>query len=241
MTSPPEPESIGEQGHAVGAIAKESGGERPAPPVRFGIVVEALGCSGEIGEVVRDPLEAELGDGNAVLVFGEGCALRASDEFERSLAPFCGPARFRSRGRERITEPDVDQVRRIELYLDRVVVDHRVRSVGQHSCPDPHDPEAELLEKPRKRAIVLETPTTAATDDLGEHGILIDRHRNPMEHVEVLERNGDEMGVLESGKRAEVENIGPFGTDPCQIRIDSRHEVGHTLARCASLRPSRIS
>ena len=79
-----------------------------------------------------------------------------------------------------------------------------------------------------------------ATDDLGEHDILIDRHRDPMEHVEVLERHGDEMGVLESNG-PEVEHVEPFGTDPFEIRIDSRHEVGHTLARCASLRPSRIS
>ena len=210
--------------------------------MRFGIIGEALGRLSEIGEVVRNPLEAELGDGNAVLVFGEGCALRARDEFERSLSAVLRPRPVEVEGtREGIAEPDVDQVRRLELNLDRVVVDHRVRAVDQHGCPDPHDPEAELLEQPRERAIVLETPTTAAADDLGEHGVLIDRHRNPVEHVKVFERHGNEMGVLESGERVEVEHIGPFGTDSFQVRIDSRHEVGHTLARCASLRPSRIS
>ena len=82
---------------------------------------------------------------------------------ERAFPPFCGPARLRSRGREGIAEPDVDQVRRLELNLDRVVVDHRVRAVGQHGCPDPLDPEAELLEQPRERTIVLDQPPRPPT------------------------------------------------------------------------------
>ena len=159
--------------------------------------------------------------GHTVDVLAEGRALGAVEELVRGVATVLRAAAIeRERPHGALPEPDVDEVR-LDLphaagHFEREVFEDGARSVEQHRRAEQRHVEAERVEQAGERAVELEAPSAATgIDDLGHRGIAIVRHPLTEHDVEILERHGGEMGVLEQREPVEV------GADQVRLEAES--------------------
>ena len=102
-----------------------------------------------------------------------------------------------------VAEADVGQPAvTVEVDDERQVIERRPPAVvTPHLARHAVDLEAQLGEQPAERPVQLEAPPATPTlDDLGVRRRHIGRHAAAVEHVEVLERHGDEVGHLQGGQ-----------------------------------------
>ena len=129
------------------------------------------------------------------------------------------------RRHERVAEADVDEVRMVQFDLEGQVVDEHGRSLQEHRSPQAPDAKAQLLQQPGKGPIVLEAPASPSVDEFGQGDVDVGRDRDTPDHIEVLERHGDQMGVLERLQGVETGIGRALVTQPLQVGVDVGHPV----------------
>ena len=154
--------------------------------------------------MVFDPLEAVLRNRDAIDDLRQRRALRTRQQLPFATIVSLGAGGVEAKWpQERIAETDIDEIGPVELHLEGKVIDLDRWPASQYRCAEPPNPKAELLQQPGARTIVLETPPSSTTEHFCDHRVGIGRDRHLRNHIEVLERDSNEVGELDCSQHLE--------------------------------------
>ena len=184
------------------------------------ISLQLLGGGLEVVHVVIDPLEAVLRDRDTVDDLRQRRALRAGQQLPLAALISLGMVGIEAQRRdERVAETNVNEIRAIELYLDGKVIDLNLRPTAQHRCTESTNPEAKLLQQPRKSTVVFKAPSPSTIEHLGDNRVGVGRDRYLRNHVKVFERNRGEVRVLQRCQRLERRGRQARVSDVFEVRV----------------------
>jgi len=169
---------------------------------------------------VIDPFEAVLRDRYAIHDLGQGRPLRTRQQLPCTTLVSLRVGEVETEGpHERIPETDIDQIGPIELHLEGKVVDLDGRSAAQYRRTESSNPETELLQQPGEGSVVLETPSSSPSEHFRNDRVRVGRDRHLRNHVEILERDSDEVSELKCRQHLD-RRLGRAGvSDAIEVRV----------------------